>query len=119
MQADPNHNQADQIWTEVTDGKTEAIMPMTVLVEVAGAVRRRTGSTEIAERAVGKLQQLPNVEFVPVDELMAANATRIASSIGMRGMDALVVEVAKRFNAELATFDKEMQRLAQKFLSNA
>ena len=42
----------------------------------------------------------------------AAKACKVATKTGLRGMDALVVQVAREFKAELITFDIEMQQKA-------
>lgn len=40
----------------------------------------------------------------------------IAARTGLRGMDALVVQVAKEYKADLITFDNEMQMKAASVL---
>ena len=42
----------------------------------------------------------------------AADAAEIAAEIGVRGMDAVVIQVAKEFNIPLVTLDQEMQEKA-------
>ncbi|MDN3513838.1 MAG: PIN domain-containing protein [Candidatus Brocadia sp.] len=44
------------------------------------------------------------------NKISAVEAAEIAAKTGLRGMDALVVQVAKEYNAELISFDKEMMR---------
>ena len=43
-----------------------------------------------------------------LDSRAAAKACRVATKTGLRGMDALVVQIAKEYKAELITFDHEM-----------
>jgi predicted nucleic acid-binding protein len=46
----------------------------------------------------------------------AAKACKVATKTGLRGMDALVVQVAKEYKAELITFDDEMLQRAAAFM---
>lgn len=54
------------------------------------------------------LAGLSNVSFVMLDSRSTAKACQIAIKTGLRGMDALVVQVAREYKAELITFDQEM-----------
>jgi len=47
-----------------------------------------------------------------LDSRVAAKACRVATKTGLRGMDALVVQVAKEYKSELITFDNEMLQKA-------
>ena len=87
-------------------------MPYSVLVEVVAAIRRRTGSEHLALETQKMLEGLPSVSFVMLDGRSAAKACRIAAKTGLRGMDALVVQVAREYKAELITFDQEMLQKA-------
>ena len=51
-------------------------------------------------------------EMVVVENFAAAKACRVATKTGLRGMDAIVVQIAKEYKAELITFDKEMLQKA-------
>ncbi len=53
LENEPRHKEALKIWNSVLLGKNVAIIPYSVFVEVVAAVRRRTGSKELA-REVGK-----------------------------------------------------------------
>ena len=54
-----------------------------------------------------------NVSFVIMDDKSAVEAAEIAAKTGLRGMDALVVQVAREYDAELISFDKEMMKKAR------
>jgi predicted nucleic acid-binding protein len=116
LKEDANHLEAKKVWKDVTDGDVDAVEPLTVLVEVAGAIRRRTRSEPIAMKAVENLLAMDNVVFALVDHAVAKSAAVISIATGLRGMDAFVVEAAKRFDADLRTLDMEMERLARKVL---
>ncbi len=48
LEKESRHQEASEIWESVLSGKKFAVMPYSVLVEVVAAVRRRTGSEELA-----------------------------------------------------------------------
>ena len=96
-------------------GKNFVIMPISILVEVVAAIKRRTGSEELAVAIKKELINTDNVSFVILDDA-AMEAADIAAKIGLRGMDAIVVQVAKEFNAELISFDEEMMKKAKAVL---
>lgn len=87
-------------------------MPCSVLVEVVAAIRRRTGSELLAVEVQKTLENISAISFVMLDSRAAAKACKVATKTGLRGMDALVVQVAREFKAELITFDIEMQQKA-------
>ena len=56
-------------------------------------------------------QELLNIEaisFVILDDKSAVEAADLAAKTGVRGMDALLIQVAKEFGTELISFDEEM-----------
>lgn len=55
-----------------------------------------------------ELQDIENLSFVIIDQKAAVEASEIAIQIGVRGMDALVIQVAKEFETDLISFDEEM-----------
>ena len=117
LENEPRHKEARKIWSNVLSGKNVAIMPYSVFVEVVGAVRRRTGSEDLA-REVGKhLLEIETVFFVGLDDKSAQDAAEIAVTTGVRGMDALVLQVAQDFATELMSFDEEMMAKAHGHLN--
>lgn len=110
------HAEAHIIWAKVLAGETPAVMPYTVLVEVVAAIRRRTGSELLAAEVQKTLENIDALSFVMLDKRSAAKACMIAARTGLRGMDALVVQVAKEYKADLITFDNEMQMKAASVL---
>jgi predicted nucleic acid-binding protein len=91
-------------------------MPCSVLVEVVAAIRRRTGSELLAIEVQKTLENISAISFVMLDGRAAAKACKVATKTGLRGMDALVVQVAKEYKAELITFDDEMLQRAAAFM---
>jgi len=93
---------------KVKEGRHVAIEPYTVLVEITAAVKRRTASKELALRVKDDLLAINTIHFVDLDISSATDAAEIAANIGVRGMDAIVIQVAKEYGIPLVTLDKEM-----------
>ena len=113
LENESRHNEAMQIWDAVIAGGDVAIMPYSVFVEVVAAIRRRTGSEELANEVKEELLKIENVSFVILDQRAAEDAADIAIQNGVRGMDALVMQTAKEYETELVTFDDEMMKKFQ------
>jgi predicted nucleic acid-binding protein len=108
LETEPRHEEALDIWTSVVSGKHVAIMPYSVFVEVVAAIRRRTGSEKLAREVKRTLLGIETISFVVLDGQSAIQAADFAAKAGVRGMDALVIQVAKEYRTELITFDEEM-----------
>lgn len=116
LKNEPRHKEALEIWEAILKGKSFAIMLFSILVEVVAAIRRRTGSEELAIEIKKELISTYNIAFVILDDKAAMEAADIAAKTGLRRMDALVVQVAKKFGSELISFDEEMTRKAKVIL---
>jgi len=85
---------------------TSAIVP----VEVCGSISRRVG-VDKAISAKNQLTRWEDMNLVVYSELTGKRkeeATELAVKLKMRGMDAIVVQVAKEKKGVLITFDEEM-----------
>lgn len=116
LTGESRYKEAIKIWEDVLKGKKYAIMPFSVLVEVVAAIRRRTGSEKLAKEVKKELINAGNTTFVIIDDRAAIEAADIAAKTGLRGMDAIVVQVAKDFDAELISFDNDMMKKAKSVL---
>jgi predicted nucleic acid-binding protein len=110
------HKEALSIWEDVLKGEGFVINPFSVLVEVVAAIRRRTGLVSLAMEIKKELIDTENISFVILDDKAAIEAAEIAAKTGLRGMDALVVQVAREYDAELISFDKEIIMKARAIL---
>ena len=108
-----SHLAAKDVLRKVKDGRHIAIEPYTVLIEVTAALKRRTGSKELALRVRNDLLAINTISFMGLDAESAADAAEIAAEIGVRGMDAIVIQVAKEFDIPLVTLDQEMLEKAK------
>lgn len=113
LENESRHDEAVRIWDTVIAGRDAAIMPYSVFVEVVAAVRRRTGSEELAIEVKEELLKIENVSFVVLDQKAAEEAADVAIQKGVRGMDALVIQTAREYETELITFDDEMMKKYQ------
>mgnify|MGYP001279696355 CR=1 FL=1 len=116
LENESRHAEASLIWESVLSGRDVAIMPYSVFVEVVAAIRRRTGSEELAHDVKAELLRIENVSFVNLDQKAAEVAADLAISTSVRGMDALVIQVAQEFETELISFDDEMMKKFQSIL---
>jgi len=117
LEKEPRHKEALRIWNRVLSGKTLAVIPYSVFVEVAAAIRRRTGSEEIAREVAKQLLEIETISFVGLDGKSAQESAELAIKTGLRGMDALVLQVAQDFGTELMSFDEEMMAKARAHLN--
>jgi predicted nucleic acid-binding protein len=90
-----------------------AIQPYIVLVEVVSAIKRRTGSENLALQVKENLLSLDTISFVELESNRADLASDISAQTGLRGMDAIIVQVAQEFNTYLVTLDEEMMQKAE------
>lgn len=111
-----NHKTSKDILWKVKDGEYIAIEPYTVLVEITAAIRRRTGSPELADRVKNDLLNIDNINFMGLGYERASHAADIATVVGVRGMDAIVIQIAKEFDIPLITLDREMIEKAKSFI---
>jgi len=105
---EPFHEQCWRILEQLRDGRHVAVQPFTVLVEVAAAIRRRTGSEDLALRVYHDLRSLASLRFVELDAVRTEGAIEVARLSGVRGMDAIVLQIAREFHSALVSLDEEM-----------
>jgi predicted nucleic acid-binding protein len=108
LKKEPRYREALKIWSTILSGNNVAIMPYSVLVEVVAAIKRRTGSESLAMEVKQELLNIETISFVILDDKSAVEAADLAAKTGVRGMDALLIQVTKEFGTELISFDEEM-----------
>jgi predicted nucleic acid-binding protein len=112
LKDEPRHKEALKIWESVLAGSNSTVIPHSVFVEVVAAVRRRPGSEKLAREVKHQLLNIETVSFVVLDDRSAGDAADLAAMTGVRGMDALVIQVAKEFDTEVVSFDEDMMSKA-------
>lgn len=81
--------------------------PITVLIEVVAAIRRRTRSEELAKDMLENFLK-SRVRFLPLFFNDGRKSAEFASRNSVRGMDAILLSFASEIKAELITLDKEL-----------
>jgi predicted nucleic acid-binding protein len=107
-QHERQHRECRSLLERVKDGEFIALEPYTVLVEVAAAIRRRTGDRDLARRVRDSLQDIETLNFLELTTGRATMASQIAEETATRGMDAIVIQVAREFDIPLISLDAEM-----------
>jgi len=105
---EPFHAECLRIFEDLINLQHSAIEPYTTLVEVAAAVRRRTGSESLATEMRNHLTSTANIQFVELDAARSNHASDIAIATSLRGMDAVVVQIATEFQTILITLDDDI-----------
>jgi len=59
------------------------------------------------------LQDIDTIKFLDLDFVRADDAANIAKEIGVRGMDAIVIQTVKEFDSVLVSLDGEMVKRAK------
>ncbi len=88
------------------------ISPALLLPEVAGAIARRTGDPDLAQRAVEALPRLPGLRLIEMERDLVESAAALAAQLGLRGADAIYVAAADYLHLPLCTLDAEQSRRA-------
>jgi predicted nucleic acid-binding protein len=102
------HHARSRGWLETRLAAGEPVLaPTLLLVEIAGALSRRTGDPVLAQRVVGDIVLLPESRFINLTSPLAVRAARLASELRLRGADAVYVAVAEALSLPLVTWDRE------------
>ena len=107
IQTDVNHT-ASRAWLYQHLSRHHVVVaPTLLLVEVAGAVARRTGDAERTEQIVRTLRELSALRWVAVTVGVRDHSTQLAARLRLRGADAIYVALADRLRIPLVTWDRE------------
>jgi len=107
------NNEASRLWMEkyINQGG-RLIAPTVLLVEVAAAISRRTGESNLAHEAVRTLISANSMQFIPMDSTLVQEAVNVAADLQLRAGDAIYVAVARNLNLPLVSWDKEQLQKA-------
>lgn len=112
---EPNSDAGLQFLRLLENGQITALIPETVLIEVVAAIWRRTSDSDLVATVTETLLALPGLQIVGLPN--RRRVLTIAATSGLRGMDCVVVATCAEQSARLLTFDSEMKRRAQPFVS--
>ncbi|MFO7447688.1 MAG: PIN domain-containing protein [Ignavibacteriaceae bacterium] len=102
------HLKALEIITSVIEKKQPVHFLFSVLVEVSGAIKLRTRSALVANEVRNRLLNIPNIKFYELTAERSEKACLISIELGLRGMDAIIVQLSNELNTKLITFDAEI-----------
>ena len=95
------------------------VAPALMPAEVVGAISRRTGKPELANRALKHLllPGLRGLRLVALDRRLGKAAAQLAASAGLRGADAVYAALAQHLSIPLVTWDEETGQRAGALLT--
>ncbi|HDL84957.1 MAG TPA: PIN domain-containing protein [Candidatus Acetothermia bacterium] len=111
------HKTCKTLLAQLKDGEHRAFESVIVPVEVAAAIRRRTGSEELARQVCENLLRLPSLFLIELTQQRMEAAAKIAEKTGLRGMDAIIVQAAEETEATLVTLDEEMANKGKEIIT--
>jgi predicted nucleic acid-binding protein len=111
---DAHHEQSARLLRRMVTDAFPVFAPTLALVEIAGAVTRRTGTARLAEDTVRYLKGEAWLTLSPLSLPLSESAARIAIACSLRGGDAVYAALARQENAPLVTLDDEMLQRAGK-----
>lgn len=89
------HVLCKRLLERVKNGEFVALEPYTVMVEVVAAIKRRTGSESLAEMVKSGLEDMSSIIFMDLISIRADDVAKIAKETGVRGMDTIVIQIAR------------------------
>lgn len=85
-----------------------------VPIEVCGAIARRTGDKDAARDADAQMHnwiRLGLLELIDLNRRRMEEAQEIAINYSIRGMDSIIVQVAREKSLPILTFDRELTKI--------
>ena len=83
------------------------VLPTLAKIEIVAAVRRGTGNPDAAADIARRLERMPGMTFVPLDDRLIEEAIELVLETSLGGADSVYVAVARRYDAALISLDKE------------
>jgi predicted nucleic acid-binding protein len=103
------HNECNKIFNKLLTCELEALCPALVLVETICVIRRRTNNYLLAIKVYQNLLKIPSINWLDITIDVAISACMLGSLTGLKGGDALVLQVAEQYGIPLLTKDKEIK----------
>lgn len=102
------HHRTSKEWlaAQVREG-APLTAPTLLTVEVAAAIRRLTGSEDLAVAAASALELEGLIDLVPLDSERSRRASKIAATESVRGADAVYLELVAQRGDVLVTWDRQ------------
>jgi predicted nucleic acid-binding protein len=103
------HPECYPIFERIVNFEIEALCPVLVLVETTCVIRRRTNSEDAARNVYKSLSSLPSINWFDITLAVAERACLLGARTGLKGGDAIVLQVAEEYGIPLLSKDKEMK----------
>lgn len=102
------HHKKSKSWLEekLLDGE-RLVAPTLLQVEVAAALRRLTGDAKLADDARSSLIEYGRIDLYDLSADRSRRAAEIAAATGVRGADAVYLELAAQRGDILVTWDRQ------------
>ena len=110
---DPDYSTCHALIEQLVTKQQRIIVPMIVLAEIAGPLRRSFGDPIRARLYADSVAILPNVTLVDVDLALGQVAADLAADYALRGMDAIYVATAQQNSTTLITLDGDVLQRAR------
>jgi predicted nucleic acid-binding protein len=103
------HSECYPIFEKILSFEIEALCPALVLVETTCVLRRRTNSEDVARDVYKNLLAVPSINWFDTTLAVAERACLLGAKTGLKGGDAIVLQVAEEHGIALLTKDKEIK----------
>lgn len=114
---DPNdvfHAECYPLFEKLVNFEIEAVCPALVIAETTCVLQRRTGNEVLARRIFKNLALLPAINWLDITLAVAERACLLGTATGLKGGDAIVLQVAEQYGIPLVTKDGEIKDKAPK-----
>ena len=108
------HSECYPIFEKILNFEIEVICPVLVLVETICALRRRTNNEKLAHDYYRNLAFLPSINWLDITIEVAEKSCMLGAKTGLRGGDAIILQVAEQYGVPILTKDKEINEKAPK-----
>ncbi|MCB0215073.1 MAG: type II toxin-antitoxin system VapC family toxin [Caldilineae bacterium] len=105
--SDAHHAQSRAWLATWLDRSRTLTTPELAIVEVAGAIARRSGRPELGRRAAAAVMACPSLDVYRMEAHDVRLATTLAADRRLRGADAIYVALAQALDLPLVTWDAE------------
>lgn len=107
--SDPARPDAAAFMNAALAADVQIHQPTLALVEVAAAIARRTGNSDLAMDAGAAMLGLPGLMLHELDVEASTEAAALAGRLQLRGADAVYTATALRHSATLVTLDEDQR----------
>ncbi len=102
------HDDSVTFLSAVLDLRTSLYAPAVMPLEAACALARRTGRPEVGEDAFQRLQKVPGLELIPLDQNLIRLAGRLGTRASLRAADAIYAATAQATGSNCISWEREL-----------